>query len=51
MKEIGENNILTNPYRGYTEYLSGPFPSGLVENVSLICKVSMVDEFIFFSNS
>ena len=34
MKEIGENNILTNPYKGYTEYLSGPFPSGLVENVS-----------------
>ena len=34
MKEIGENNILTNPYGGYTEYLAGPFPSGLVENVS-----------------
>ena len=25
---------MTNPYRGYTEYLAGPFPSGLVENVS-----------------
>ncbi|MEL1232244.1 MAG: hypothetical protein VXA26_13115, partial [Candidatus Neomarinimicrobiota bacterium] len=34
MKEIGENNILTNPYRGYNEYLDGPFPSGFVEKIS-----------------
>ena len=34
IKEIGENNLLNNPYSGYTDYADGPFPSGVVEKIS-----------------
>ena len=33
-KDLGEKNLLNDPYIGYTDYLSGPFPSGEVEKVS-----------------
>ena len=31
-REIGEGNLEESPYIGYTHYLKGPFPSGVVEN-------------------
>ena len=31
-REIGEGNLDKSPYEGYTDYLRGPFPSGVVEN-------------------
>ena len=33
-KDLGEKNFMNNPYIGYTDYLVGPFPSGVVERVS-----------------
>jgi len=33
-KELGEKNLLNEPYRGYTDYLDSQFPSGAVEKVS-----------------
>ncbi len=33
-KDLGEKNLINNPYIGYIDYLVGPFPSGVVERVS-----------------
>ena len=32
-RQIGEKNILNNPYNAYTDFLDVPFPSGIVEEV------------------
>ena len=33
-KVLGENNIMKNPYLGYTNYFADIFPSGVVEKIS-----------------
>ena len=36
-REIGEKNIIGSPYDGYTNYHTGPFPSGKVEKILYVC--------------